>query len=263
MNATAKGRSVDELLRSVSASRLGTFQSCRLKFFFQYVQGLSSEKSPARLVGSAVHQALKRWNLSRWRKQPITTDALKQEVDAFWDAEANAAWLPPERKEHEDQAWALVEMYLSATPIPPNESAEGVEVAVEADLTSHGLTKLVGILDLVRPAGKIVDFKTAAQTPNPEKAVHLHETQLSVYGVLYRECTGKRESGFELHNLVKLKTPKLVVVEAPTMTEQQKTRLFRQLESYLEGVRREDWVPSPSPMSCACCEFYNHCRRWS
>jgi hypothetical protein len=120
----------------------------------------------------------------------------------------------------------------------------------------------VGILDLVRPGGKIVDFKTAGQTPNPEKAVHLHETQLSVYGVLYRESTGKRESGFELHNLVKLKTPKLVVVTAPSMTEQQRTRLFKQLESYLEGVRREDWVPSPSPMSCSTCEFFNQCRKW-
>ncbi len=257
-----KARSVDELLRSVSASRLGTFQSCRLKFYFQYVQGLSSDKSPARLIGSAVHQVLRRWNLARWRKQPITTDHLRQEVASFWDAEANANWNPIERQEHENQAWSLIDTYLAQTPIPPNESAEGVEVPVEADLTSIGLTRLVGILDLVRPGGKIVDFKTAAQTPN-DKAVHLHEGQLSVYGVLYRESTGKKESGFELHHLVKLKTPKLVVVTAPAMTEQQRTRLFKQIESYLAGVSRQDWVPAPNPMACACCEFFNDCRRWS
>ncbi|HUR46454.1 MAG TPA: PD-(D/E)XK nuclease family protein [Candidatus Saccharimonadales bacterium] len=262
MNAMAKGRSVDELLRSVSASRIGTFQTCRLKFYFQYVEGLSIERSGARLVGSGVHQVLRKWNLGRWRKQPITLDLLKHELSRFLDA-ADVEWHADERKQHEDQAWALVQMYLSATPIPPNESAEGVEVSVEADLSSHGLTKLVGILDLVRPGGKIVDFKTAGQTPNPDKAVHLHETQLSVYGVLYRECTRKIESGFELHNLVKLKTPKLVVITAPTMTDQQRTRLYRQIESYLEGVRRRDWVPSPSPMACACCEFFNECRKWS
>jgi CRISPR/Cas system-associated exonuclease Cas4 (RecB family) len=261
MNAPTKGRSVDELLRSVSASRVSTFQSCRLKFYFQYVEGLSAEKSGARLVGSAVHQVLRKWNLARWRKQPIDIEALKHELSRFFDG-ADVEWHQEERKEHDDQAWSLIDTYLAQTPIPPKEAAEGVEVAVEADLTTHGLTKLVGVLDLVRPGGRIVDFKTAAQTPNPEKAVHLHETQLSVYGVLYRESTGKRESGFELHNLVKLKTPKLVVVAAPQMSDQQRTRLFKQLESYLEGVRREDWVPSPSPMSCACCEFFDKCRRW-
>lgn len=261
MNTQAKGRSVDELLRTASASRIATFHSCRLKFFFQYVRGLSAEKSGARLVGSAVHQVLRKWNLARWRKQPITTEALRHELGRFFDG-VEIEWHQQEREEHDQQAWSLIDTYLAETPIPPNEAAEGVEVAVEADLTAHGLTKLVGILDLVRPGGKIVDFKTAGQTPNPEKAVHLHETQLSVYGVLYREATAKRESGFELHNLVKLKTPKLVVVTAPQMSEQQRTRLFKQLESYLEGVRREDWIPSPSPMSCACCEFFNECRKW-
>jgi CRISPR/Cas system-associated exonuclease Cas4 (RecB family) len=261
MNATTKGRSVDELLRSASASRISTFLSCRLKFYYQYVEGLSADKSGARLVGSAVHQVLRKWNLARWRKQAITNEGLKHELSRFLD-DTGVKWQPQERKEQEDQSWALVNTYLTETPIPPNESAEGVEVSVEADLTAQGLTRLVGILDLVRPGGKIVDFKTAAQTPNPEKAAHLHEIQLSVYGVLYRESTGKKESGFELHNLVKLKTPKLVVVTAPQMTEQQKKRLFKQIESYLNGVQRQDWVPSPSPMSCACCEFFNQCRKW-
>jgi CRISPR/Cas system-associated exonuclease Cas4 (RecB family) len=260
MNATAKGRGVDELLRSVSASRISTFLNCKLKFYFQYVAGLSSEKSGARLIGSGVHEVLRKWNLARWRKQVITTEALKHELGRFLDL-SGVKWQPNERKEQETQAWSLIQTYLSQTPIPPNESAEGVEVSVEADLTSIGLTKLVGILDLVRPGGRIVDFKTAATTPN-DKAAHLHEIQLSVYGVLYRECTGKEESGFELHNLVKLKTPKLVVVTAPKITEQQRTRLFKQIESYLNGVQRQDFVPSPSPMSCACCEFYEQCRKW-
>lgn len=260
MNTQTKGRSVDELLRSASASRIGTFLSCRLKFYYQYVEGLSAERSGARLVGSAVHQVLRKWNLARWRKQAITTEALKHELARFLD-NSGVEWHQSERQEQEDQSWSLVNTYLNETPIPPNEAAEGVEVSVEADLTSIGLTKLVGILDLVRPGGRIVDFKTAATTPN-EKAVHLHELQLSVYGVLYRECTGKAESGFELHNLVKLKTPKLVVVTAPKITEQQKTRLFKQVESYLNGVQKQDWVPSPNPMSCACCEFFNQCRQW-
>ncbi len=56
-------------------------------------------------------------------------------------------------------------------------------------------------------------------TPNPAKAEHLHETQLSAYAVLYREATDLQESGFELYHLVKLKSPKLMVIPIPPMTD--------------------------------------------
>jgi len=43
-----------------------------------------------------------------------------------------------------------------------------VEVSFEADLS--GLPMLVGIIDLVRPGGKIVGFKTSAAKPQPARA---------------------------------------------------------------------------------------------
>jgi hypothetical protein len=135
-----------------------------------------------------------------------------------------------------------------------------VEVRVEADLVKHGLPSLVGIIDLVRPGGKIVDFKTSAATPNAEQVIHRNETQLTAYGILYQEATGKQESGFELHHLVKTKVPKLVVSEAPATTEGQRTKFFRLIESFVDGVEREDYVPSPG-LQCAACEYFNECRR--
>jgi putative RecB family exonuclease len=160
-------------------------------------------------------------------------------------------------------SWGLLEMYFRNTPIPIDEKPEAVEVPVEADLVKHGLPVLIGVIDLVRKAGRIVDFKTTGQTPNPDKANHLNEMQMSCYSVLYREAAGKTESGLELHHLVKLKTPKLVLTSMEPMTQAQETRLFRIMESYVNGLDRQDWIPSPSPMSCSCCEFFNECRRWS
>ncbi|GEM_PF-5892308 len=46
---------------------------------------------------------------------------------------------------------------------------------------------------------------------------HLNDTQLASYGVLYREGTGKKESGVELHHLVKTKNPKLAVTSLPAI----------------------------------------------
>ncbi|MEI6036212.1 MAG: PD-(D/E)XK nuclease family protein [Verrucomicrobiae bacterium] len=252
----------DHLTRAVSASRLNCFHSCRLKFFFRYVQELSRPATAALYVGKVVHAALQQWSTARWRGQPHDAEALKAGFLMNWitaQEEEPVAWEADEDAQQE-KAWGLVDMYLRETPIPAEEKPEAVEVRVEADLAKHGLPSLLGIIDLVRPGGRIVDFKTSAAIPNAEQVIHRNETQLTAYGLLYREATGKPESGFELHHLVKTKIPKLVVSEAPAATEGQKTKFFRLIESYVDGVEREDYVPSPG-LQCAACEFFDECRQ--
>ena len=250
------------LLQTVSASRLNTFHTCRLQFYFRYVAKLPKKKSGALHVGSTVHHVLKLWNLARWRQKVLPEGALRSEFDLFWKADQNGKiqWEASEEDQSKATAWSLLETYFKQSPIPPNEAAEAVEVSVEANL---GTTRLIGIIDLVRVGGHIVEFKTTAQTPNPERAEHLHELQCSCYSVLYRETTSKRETGIELHHLVKLKTPKLVVTALPPMDQRRETRLHKQVDSYLAGVDRQDWIPSPNAMTCVCCEFFRQCRAWS
>ena len=257
---------IQELKKTVSASRLNTWQTCRLKFYFRYILQIRRSQSTAQYVGSMVHWILQEWNMARWRKELVQTESLKLEFDKSWATKQDenpVVWQQGEEQESKTEAWSLLETYFRNTPIKPDEMPEAVEVPVEADLKHHGLPRLIGIIDLVRQGRRIVDFKTTGQTPNPEKASHLNETQLSCYSVLYRDCTGQDEAGLELHHLVKLKTPKLVVAELPPMTTAQQTRLFRIMESYQNGLDRMDWIPSPSPMSCACCEYFNECRKWS
>ena len=257
---------IEQLQQTVSASRLNCWQTCRLKFYFRYIVRIKRSQSPAQYVGSMVHLVLQDWNLARWRKKLVQTEVLKQQFEQGWIEKQDAdpiLWEEGEEEECKKEAWSLVETYFKNTPIQIDEIPEAVEASVEADLAHHGLPKLIGIIDLVRAGRRIVDFKTTGQTPNQEKAGHLNETQLSCYSVLYRESTGNNESGLELHHLVKLKTPKLVIASLPPMNEQQQTKLFRIMESYQEGLSRTDWIPSPSPMSCACCEYFSACRRWS
>jgi len=252
----------DDLTRVVSASRLNCFHTCRLKFYFRYVLKLVKPGTAALFVGKAVHAALQQWSTARWRGLEHDAPALREGFLMNWitgQEDAPVAWEADE-DEQQEKAWGLVEMYLRDTPIPAEEKPEAVEVRVEADLAEHGLPTLVGIIDLVRPGGRIVDFKTSAATPNAEQVIHRNETQLTAYGILYREATGKQESGFELHHLVKTKVPKLVVSEAPATTEAQRTKLFRLIESFVDGVEREDYVPSPG-LQCAACEFFNECRQ--
>src|SRR6187549_359424 len=78
------GRTKEELLGTVSASRLGTWLGCRLKFYFRYVAGIAKPTSPARHVGSVVHLVLQQWNLARWRRAPLDGEMVQAVFDKAW-----------------------------------------------------------------------------------------------------------------------------------------------------------------------------------
>jgi putative RecB family exonuclease len=254
---------IAELQKTVSASRLGLWLGCRLKFFFRYVQQIRKAPTPSMHCGSSVHAVLQAWNLSRWRREPFVTERFKALFNVRWlalQAESRIKWDGEEDAERAS-SWRALEYYFLETPIKADEKPEAVEVAVSADLSKHGLPTLIGIIDLVRSGGRIVDLKLVGKTPDPELVVHTTEVQLTCYALLYRDATGHQEGGLELHHLVRTKQPKLIITTLPSATQQQQTRLFRQMESYQEGVARQDFVPSPG-FACAGCEFIRECQRW-
>ena len=255
---------IAELQQTISASRLGLWLSCRLKFYFRYVLRLRKAPTPSMHAGSSVHAVLQQWNLSRWRREAFITERFKGVFDEQWQTlqtESKINWDGEEDAER-SSSWRALENYFLETPIKADEKPEAVEVAVSANLSHHGLPTLIGVIDLVRSGGRIVDFKLVGKTPDVEMVAHIHGNQLTAYSVLYRDATGRTEGGLELHHLVRTKVPKLIVTSLPAATEQQVTRLFRSMESYQEGVARQDFVPSPG-FACMGCEYFNECRKWN
>jgi len=257
-----KANPIETLQKTVSASRLNCFLTCRLKFFFRYVEQIVKPPTPSLHVGTVVHLVLQAWNMARWRKQAFELQRFKGVFDKGWGDQPGKINWEDDEPAQKNTAWSLLETYFTETPIKATEMPEAVEVPMEMDLSKHGLPTLMGVLDLVRAGGRIVDFKTAGKTPSPEDALHQNEIQLSCYSVLYREAAGKMESARELHHLVKTKVPKLIITSLEPMNEAQQVRLFRMMDSYQEGVAREDFVPSPG-FHCAGCEYFNECRRFA
>ena len=197
-------------------------------------------------AGSSVHAVLQAWSMSRWRREPFATERFKALFNVRWlalQAESKINWDGEEEAER-SSSWRALEHYFTETPIKADEKPEAVEVSVSADLSKHGLPTLVGVIDLVRSGGRIVDFKLVGKTPDPEMVVHTTETQLTAYSILYRDATGRQEGGLELHHLIRTKQPKLIVTSLPPASQQQHDRLFRSIESYQQGVARQDFVPS-------------------
>ncbi len=255
---------IEKLQQRVSATKLTLFQSCRLRFWFRYVLGLRKPKTPALHVGVAVHAVLSGWNRARWRQQSLAIADLYTTYQAVWQSEQQeepVAWdHPGVEAEQQQTGWRLLETFFRESPIREAGKPDAVEVMVEADLSSHGLPTLIGVLDLVQNQ-TIIDFKTSSTTPNADRAVLLNTTQATAYSLLYRENTGCKETGIEWHHLVKLKSPKLVVITLPTVGEREQSRLFRVIDSYVEGLERRDFIPSPG-LQCMSCEFFHECAAW-
>ena len=255
---------IAKLQQKVSASKLTLFQTCRLKFFFRYVLGLRKPKTAALHVGVAVHTVLSNWNRARWRQQSLALADLfitYQEVWKSGQVEEPVAWdSPAVEAEQQQTGWRLLETFFRESPIRDAGKPDAVEVRVEADLASHGLPTLVGVLDLVQNE-TVIDFKTSSTTPNPERAASVNATQATAYAMLYRENTGRKKTAVELHHLVKLKQPRLVVVALPPIGERERSRLLRVIDSYVAGLEQRDFIPSPG-LQCAACEFFHECAAW-
>jgi hypothetical protein len=52
------------------------------------------------------------------------------------------------------------------------------------------------------------------------------------------------------------------VSERGPVTDDQEIRFLRLVESYTDGIQREDFVPSPG-LQCAACEFFAECGVWN
>ncbi len=253
-------------LEYLSASRLKTWQECRLKWYFRYIEQIPTVASPALLVGKVVHAVLQAWNLARWRGEDASVECMEQEFQSSWlhgCDEEGMIWEGTEQEAKEKtKAWSILDHYLRHSPIPLEERPEAVEVRVERDLDAHGLPPLVGIIDLVRGGGRIVDFKTTARTPDLAMVEHQNEIQLACYALLYREATTTTEGGFEIHSLVKTKSPKLVITPMEPMSRDQIRRLVAIMESYVSGIEAEDFTPSPG-LQCSYCDYFQQCRQWN
>jgi putative RecB family exonuclease len=158
---------IEELQETISASRLGLWHACRLKFFFRYVQQIKKAPTPAMHAGATVHAVLQAWNMSRWRREPFALERFKSVFEEQWKTRQADPRIPWDRDEDAERssAWRALEHYFTETPIPADERPEAVEVAVSADLSNRGLPTLVASLIWSAPAGGSWTSSSPARRP--------------------------------------------------------------------------------------------------
>lgn len=251
-------------LAYISASRLKSFLTCRLCFYFEKVLGLKSPASPALQVGKAVHAALQHYNLARWRGGDATPVATRQAYDKAYNALEAAEpveYGDSSRQDSVDTGGRVLDAFLGSELVRDPRRVLGVEAYLRKERGDLPLP-LVGVVDLVVEGNTPVDYKTVAATPNLEDECWQHEIQMTAYNLLLRDATGEEPGSGELVHLVKLKTPKIIRQVLPAVTQTQIDRFRALADVYVDGVSREDYHPSPG-MSCRWCSYRTQCAVWA
>ena len=251
-------------LEYLSASRLKSFLTCRLRFYFEKVLGLQSPTSPALQIGKAVHAALQQFNLARWRGGDASPEAVQSAyAKAYGELEAQdpVDYEDKDRQECIAMGSRVLDAFLGSELARDTRRIRGVEAYLRKEAGDLPLP-LVGVVDLVVEGNVPVDYKTAAATPNLEDEAWQHGVQMTAYHWLLQDATGEEPGPGELVHIVKLKTPKIIRQELPPVTPFQLNRFKALAEVYADGVSREDYYPSPG-MQCRWCAFGAQCAAWA
>lgn len=251
-------------LEYLSASRLKSYLTCPLRFYFEKVLAIPKPTSAAAHLGKAVHASLASYHTRLWRGEEASAETIAGrfglEFSKLEDAQPVKWDESGDRFEAMTSGERLVRAYIEDESAREQRKPIGVEVSLDGDIPGVPIP-LVGVADLVREGNRLTDFKTTAVTPNAGLEAWQHELQLTAYDLLIEANTGEPVSESELVFLVKTKTPKIVRQVLPAPDAGKRARFKALAEVYVRGVERRAYHPCPG-QHCAWCQFRNECGRW-
>lgn len=250
----------------LSSSRINLYLQCSLKYKFQYIDGIPKSFRPAGLVfGSAIHSALSWFHKERMNgnRNGVTLERLYRIFDADWYAQKLDTDVRYKNGDQEMQLVVLAKEMLDLYFKQPHKDIKGSEVPFTVPLInlSNGRElgiNLEGFIDLIEVDDTIVEFKTSAQTMNPDD-VNNH-LQLTAYAYAYHMLHQKSPKLLKIVDFVKNKKPKVITLETKRCKDDY-VRFFHLSSQVLRGIRNQSFFPRQSFM-CKDCEYEGECKAW-
>lgn len=275
-------RSQSPVRNYVSASKLNLWLRCPLAFRRRYIDGVPSSITPSLFFGRVVHDVLDGIYRCAMLGAYTTDGDVSDFVDDAWERamDSEPCYFESDEKaaKAKSQVGDVIRTYLAEIDIAV-EKPIAVEQKYDAPLIDPATGEdfgigLIGIIDLLleeqpneaadyrgrRQSGSsvltLVDFKTAASASS--NCELQHELQLTAYAYLVRHVYGRKESSLEIRQLVKTKTPKIVIHRYPPRNEEHFERFFGILREYLDALDRGIFNYRPS-WNCSLCEHSRNC----
>lgn len=260
-------------LFTIRASSLSRLLDCAHAWEGIHLLGMTSPRSAAAQLGTAIHAGTAVYDVSRMNHEGITPDeAAGAVVDALHRPTEPVDWGEESPKELEKIAIPLHTKYC--TEVSPRYEFKAIEMTIPpVDIDVGGVTiRLTGTMDRTRvrakqigsPGAGISDIKTgktAVGTDGRAKTTG-HAAQLGIYELLYEQTTGDiielpaEIIGLQTNSKMRVGTAEIKGARDLLIGHKGEAGLLEMAASMLKAG-----LFPPNPRSMLCSEKY--CPRWN
>lgn len=233
---------------AISASQVEVYESCPLKYKFQYVYRIPVPPNHALTFGIVVHAVLREIaRLNRGGKKVTIEDALSL-YEKFWSGDGFESKAHEERQKIRGRE--LIVNYLENNPNILNKAPLFFEEPFRLRFDNITVNGRIDRVD--RDGGLILvtDYKTGS--PKDQKFAD-DDLQLSVYALALNEV-------FNLHaDRLALSYLEGPVDRRTTRTPEELAKAKERLKSAMEGIQKRYFTATPGPFVCQYCPFKRIC----
>jgi putative RecB family exonuclease len=248
-----------------SHSKLETFEQCRLKYKYRYLDKIIPEipKSIEAHLGSMVHETLE-WLYTKVMGKivPSITDVIDFYSEKWCENIPRDFLIVRKDMKSEDYfnrgVEFLVNYYLKHQPFLDNTIS--TEHKIEMNLDKTGDKKLIGYIDrlvdnLEKNEIEIHDYKTSASVMSKEKIEN--SRQLALYSLAIKETFGKdKKVSMVWHFLAHDMKISL------SRTNEQLENLRKEVIELINNIEQTKDFPANKSRLCDWCEYRDICEAW-
>jgi DNA helicase II / ATP-dependent DNA helicase PcrA len=234
----------------LSASSISAYESCPMKYLFQYVWRLRGGPRAQMTFGSVMHTTIKEF-VGEVRKRGCASVTL-EEVIAIYEREWSSAGFPDDYQEQEyrkagrEQLEAFHRSYVAA-PCDVLHQEKTFELPLEHEVIVTG--RMDQINRIAEDEVEIIDYKTGR--PREQKKA-VDDLQLSVYALAAREVLELKPGRLIFYNLINNQAV------ATARDEKSLKAVKQRIAGVADQIRAGEFSPRPS-FACAGCDYQPIC----
>ncbi|MBW2230908.1 MAG: PD-(D/E)XK nuclease family protein [Deltaproteobacteria bacterium] len=245
-----------------SHSRLSSFETCKKKFYFRYVQGLPQRTEGIEaFVGKRVHEVLERLYRFVEEERIPSLPKVQKRYYALFDEHYDPTRVKIVKQgmdvsHYRDLGAQCIENhYRRHYPFDEGETL-GIEQRVVFDLDEAGQYEIQGVIDrIVRTRDGVIeiqDYKTGSYVPSQKKLDT--DRQLALYQIgVARQLETDAPIRLVWHYLARGRTC------TSTRTPEQLEALQRETIELIDRIQAETHFPAQKNNLCPWCEYKDVC----
>lgn len=237
----------------ISYSALNSYQTCPLKYKFQYIDKIRTPKSKEAVFGTLIHSTL-----NFVHTPAILAPSMEQAMDHFsknWNSDVWENEL--EERAAFSQGIEIIRRYYNDNDIA-KVNIVALESPFQIKLGEHVVSGIIDRIDRTEDGYEIVDYKTAKKMPSQEKVDN--DVQLTIYLQAFLDRYPE-----EIKNLNNLKVSLYFVKHGAKLTSTRTKEDLKNIkDKFLEVIAKigeSEFQPAINPL-CDWCDFQNRCPMW-